>query len=241
MVLYIELKNQTSTGSHGVSDAISSVKSGISEEDRLYTLRFYDLLDTATEDSFDKLVKLAALVCDMPISLVSLVDDQRQWFKARVGLEAQETPREYAFCQHTILQDDVMLVADATADDRFADNPLVTGEPNIRFYAGAPLKVANGQNIGTLCVIDSKPNTLTSQQLEALETIRDTVVSLIEFRQATEALSKLESLLPMCSWCKSVNDESGSWESLADYVAKNTPTSHGICPSCSSALLRNEP
>ena len=158
------------------------MKTGISEEDRLYTLRFYDLLDTATEESFDKLVKLAALVCDMPISLVSLVDDQRQWFKARVGLESQETPREYAFCQHTIVQDEIMVVQDATEDHRFADNPLVTGAPDIRFYAGAPLKVANGHNIGTLCVIDCKPNTLTSHQLEALETIRDAVVSLIEFR-----------------------------------------------------------
>lgn len=215
------------------------MQSNTAEEDRLYTLRFYDLLDTATEESFEKLVKLAALVCGTPISLVSLVDDDRQWFKARVGLDAQETPREYAFCHHTIQQDGVMLVADASEDDRFADNPLVTGSPNIRFYAGAPLKVANGQNIGTLCVIDSKPNTLTSEQIEALETVRDTVVSLIEFRQSTEALNKLESLLPMCSWCKSVNDESGSWESLADYVARNTPTSHGICPSCSSALLKN--
>ncbi|NCG22173.1 MAG: GAF domain-containing protein [Rhodobacterales bacterium] len=204
------------------------------EQHRIETLELYDIIDTASEDSFDKLVKLAALVCEMPISLVSLVDEDRQWFKARVGLVPQETSREIAFCNHAIQQDDIFIVADAQKDSRFATNPLVTLDPNIRFYAGAPLKMKNGQNIGTLCVIGKEASTLSPTQLEALSTIRDSVVTLIEFRRSVKRLSLLKSLLPVCAWCQSVSLKNGEWQPLMEYIQNGTPVSHEICPSCDS-------
>lgn len=207
------------------------------EPSRLDTLRLYDLLDTASEDAFDRLVKLAAVVCEKPISLVSLVDEKRQWFKARIGLDAQETERQHAFCSHAIEQDDVFIVEDTHTDPRFSNNPLVTDDPNIRFYAGAPLTMANGHNIGTLCVIDSQPDKLSSVKQESLETIRDAVVSLIEYRRKAERLSEMESLLPLCAWCHSVKDN-GEWSLLADYVQEMTPVTHGICPRCADFETR---
>jgi len=127
------------------------------ESHRLNSLQLYGILDTAAERAFDDLTKLAAAICGTPIGLVSLVDDKRQWFKSRQGLDVDETPRENAFCSFAIAQSEVMIVKDAQDDARFQGNPLVTGDPNIRFYAGAPLTVANGESLGTLCVIDRVP------------------------------------------------------------------------------------
>jgi len=152
------------------------------ESQRLEELYRYEVLDTGPEPEFDDLAKLAAQICQTPIALVSLVDKDRQWFKARVGLEAHETPREVAFCAHAIHEDDVMEVADAAADRRFADNPLVAADPGIRFYAGAPLTTAAGHNIGTLCVIDREPRRLTDEQRAALRTLSRQVVQQLEAR-----------------------------------------------------------
>ena len=128
------------------------------EEARLQELRAYQILDTVTENAFDRLTKMAAVRFGVPIALVSLVDQDRQWFKSHYGLDAKETPRDVAFCAHAILQNDVMVVTDASTDPRFHSNPLVRGQPDIRFYAGAPLKTKNGHNMGTLCVIDRVPH-----------------------------------------------------------------------------------
>ncbi|MDA1302620.1 MAG: GAF domain-containing protein [Proteobacteria bacterium] len=111
------------------------------ERERLRVLELYEVMDSASEEVFDNLTRLAATICEAPISLISLVDDRRQWFKSRVGLDATETPRDQAFCAHAIEDDSLMVVEDATLDRRFADNPLVRGDPNIRFYAGMPLGV----------------------------------------------------------------------------------------------------
>ena len=138
------------------------------EADRLNTLRGYGILDTHPEDRFDDLTRLAALICGTPISLISLVDEDRQWFKSKTGLDVCQTPREDAFCAHAILSPELLLVPDASQDPRFATNPLVLGELHVRFYAGAPLTAPNGHHLGALCVIDRVPRQLSPEQLESL-------------------------------------------------------------------------
>ena len=165
------------------------------EARRIERLRALAILDTAPEEMFDALVRLAADICEVPISLVSLVDSDRQWFKANVGLPGvTETPRDIAFCSHAILDDDVMEISDATLDSRFANNPLVTSDPSIRFYAGAPLKMSDGTKLGTLCVIDRHAKRLSSWQLKMLGNLAAAVVQGIEFRRrAIEAINSLAS------------------------------------------------
>ncbi|HEY1082094.1 MAG TPA: GAF domain-containing protein, partial [Prosthecobacter sp.] len=160
------------------------------EEHRLAVLREYEILDTPPEVAFDGLTQLAAHICQTPMALVSLIDQDRQWFKAQVGLSASETPRDMAFCAHAILRpDELMEVRDATQDDRFAGNPLVTGDPHIRYYAGAPLVAHDNQPLGTLCVIDRQPRKLTPAQLEALQTLSRHVVAQLELRRQAKRLA----------------------------------------------------
>lgn len=146
------------------------------EDDRLQALRQLLILDTPPEERFDRIVAFAAQEFDMPIALISLVDAQRQWFKARVGLDAEETARDVSFCAHAILKDETMVVPDTAQDQRFADNPLVTGGPGIQFYAGAPLKLPSGESIGTLCIIDQQPRDLDRVDLAILASLRDLAV-----------------------------------------------------------------
>lgn len=160
------------------------------EDERLAELLNYDVLDTEAEQLFDDLTTLASQICDTPIALISLIDPDRQWFKSRVGLDAEETSREIAFCSHAILQDDVFEIPNASLDPRFHDNPLVTGAPDIRFYAGAPLVSPSGHAIGTLCTIDRKPRKLTESQKTSLQTLSKSVVAHLELKRKNRELER---------------------------------------------------
>lgn len=145
------------------------------DHERLQALRALMLLDTTPEERFDRVVGFAAQEFGCPIALVSLVDEDRQWFKARVGLDVCETPRQISFCGHAIADDGLFIVPDAQADPRFADNPLVTGVPYVRFYAGAPLQLSSGHRVGTLCLIDTQPRQLDAAERAILASLRDLV------------------------------------------------------------------
>lgn len=142
------------------------------EPERLRALHDLMLLDTSPEERFDRVVRFAAEQLDAPIALVSLVDEHRQWFKSRLGLQVPETGRDVSFCAHAILQPDVFIVEDASRDARFAGNPLVTGETHVRFYAGAPVSAPGGERIGTLCVLDTRPRALDGTELAILKALR---------------------------------------------------------------------
>lgn len=163
------------------------------EAERLRVLESFQVLDTPPEQAFDDIVRVASLVCGAPIALVTLVDAARQWFKARVGTDVQETPRELSFCQHALARPEVLQVPDATEDPRFCDNPLVTGDAHVRFYAGAPLVTSEGATLGTLCVIDRTPRRLTPAQTEVLVALSRQVVMLLELRRQLATVRSIES------------------------------------------------
>lgn len=150
------------------------------EAERIQVLRELLILDSPPEDRFDNITAYCQSRFDTEIALVTLVDAERQWFKSAAGLQTKETPREISFCGHTILQDEVMIVSDASRDERFADNPLVTAPPYIHFYAGAPLKLTSGYTMGTLCLIDSKPKYLEPEEIEHLKVLAKMVAIELE-------------------------------------------------------------
>ena len=182
----------------------------LDEASRLATLRGLKILDTPTEERFDRLTRLAKHLLDVPIALVSLIDSDRQWFKSRQGLDASETPRSISFCGHAIHNDQIFIIPDTLHDPRFADNPLVTGAPYIRFYAGQPLRVLNGRRVGTLCVIDIKPRQLNHVQLDGLRDLGVLVeneLNFMDYQHVAEALQESAARLNLaltasksCMW-----------------------------------------
>lgn len=166
------------------------------EEERLAALKSYNILDTAEEQDFDELTILASAICQTPIALISLVDDKRQWFKSHTGVPQTETAKELSFCAHTIVAaKDIMVVNDATRDERFADNPLVTGDTKVIFYAGVPLVNEDGFALGSLCVIDHQHKELTAVQTDALKIIAKQVINKLELRRKALTLEKLNQQL----------------------------------------------
>ena len=162
----------------------------VNEAERLEALRSYGILDTHPEEEFDAITRMAARLCGTPIALISLVDVARQWFKSKVGLDVTETPREVAFCAHAILQQEPLVVPDAQDDPRFSENPLVTSDPNVRFYCGIPLTSEKGLGLGSLCVIDKKPRRLTAEQMEDLQVLGQAVVTKLQLRRTLNLLNE---------------------------------------------------
>jgi GAF domain-containing protein len=160
------------------------------EAKRLKVLWQYDILDTVPEEVFDDLTELAARICEAPIALISLVDEDRQWFKAKVGVTLTETSRDISFCAHAVKQQELFIIPDATKDPRFANNPLVVSDPKIRFYAGAPLITPDGYAVGTLCVIDKVPRELRPEQQQALRVLARHVMTQLELRRHAKDLTE---------------------------------------------------
>lgn len=161
------------------------------EAARVKDLASYSILDSLPEEDYDSLTKLASKICGTPISLITLLDDKRQWFKSHHGLSISETPKQYAFCAHAILDPlNIFVVEDARKDHRFKDNPLVLGEPHVIFYVGVPLNSSSGFPLGTLCAIDNKPNKLDEDQIEALKTLSKQTVNLLELRKSKAKLEE---------------------------------------------------
>lgn len=162
----------------------------ISNDIRLLAVERFKTLDLQTDKEFLELVQMASEICDTPIALITLIDEDTQWLKVRKGIDIESTPREISFCTHAIQDDELMIVPDARKDARFADNPIVTSTPNIRFYAGAPLVTQEGYRIGTLCVVDVKPHELNKHQQLMLKMLSKQAINLMEFRISVEMLEK---------------------------------------------------
>ncbi|WP_129648623.1 GAF domain-containing sensor histidine kinase [Peristeroidobacter agariperforans] len=190
------MSSQSSLSTGPESAVVANAEAGalripipLNEPSRLLALQSYDIMDSGREPGYDDIALLASRICHTPMALITLINEDRQWFKSKVGLEVTETPRELAFCAHAILEPDkVLTVADARLDTRFSANPFVTGDPHIRFYAGAPLLSAEGHALGTLCVIDREPRHLPPEQRDALLALSRQVMALMEERRTSAAL-----------------------------------------------------
>lgn len=210
------------------------------EAQRLQTLRLYEVLDSEPERAFDDITRASAQIFGTPICLITLVDEDRQWFKSSYGLDAEQTGRDEAFCAHAILDDETFVVEDARFDYRFTDNPLVTGEPGIRFYAGAPLTVADSSRLGTLCIIDSTPRAIDPERLEVLEVLRDAVVANLELRRLAKQPQAEREMLSLCAWCSRVRDTgTQDWLHPDEYLQRYNEVSHSICESCRDRMMKS--
>ena len=209
------------------------------EAQRLQTLRLYDVLDSEPEKVFDDLTEAAAKIFDTPICLVSLVDENRQWFKSAYGVDVHETERDIAFCAHAILSDEIFVVEDARFDHRFSDNPLVEDGPKIRFYAGAPLTTANDSRLGTLCIIDTTPRAIAPERLQILSALRDAVISHLELRRLARLPRTNPEMIALCAWCNRIREtEDDQWLEPDEYLRRTSEVTHSICERCRDKMLK---
>lgn len=207
------------------------------EKERLQKLKEYNILDTPQEESFDEIVKLASIICKAPISTITLIDEKRQWFKSKVGFDMTESPREIAFCAHVINGDDLMVVNDATQDDRFHDNPLVT-KANYKFYAGMPLITPDGNKLGTICVVDSVPRTLSEEQKFALQILAKNVIALLELKLKNNNLSDtLTTLYTQSNEIERINNINTKLLSILAHDLKNPL---GVIEQVTSLYVSNQ-
>ncbi|MDB6094398.1 MAG: hypothetical protein JWM32_1960 [Verrucomicrobia bacterium] len=211
------------------------------EPGRQAALDRYHVMESGADRSLDDLAKLAAFICRSPIAAITLISHDRQLIRGKIGIEVEQSTRDDAFCAHTILANEVMVVEDAGLDERFRDNPAVTGNPHVRFYAGAPLVTPDNFKLGALCVIDSKPRKLTPEETGALVRLSRTVMTELELRRSAADLARalldirtLGELIPICSYCKDIRDDKGFWSRVEEYVGTRTGSdfSHGLCPKC---------
>lgn len=211
------------------------------ERARLAALHSYAVLDTRSEAAFDEIATMAAELCEVPIAVVSLVDEHRQWSKAAHGCPRGEVERGRSFCTHAIEFDEALIVRDAARDARFHDNAMVVGEPHIRFYAGQPLVDGQGHKLGSLCVIDRRPRELAASQLRTLRRLASHVIHLLELRRSSRELAAclqrvddLGELIPMCGHCHSVRSEDERWQRIEHFLQdlNGARFTHGVCPTC---------
>ncbi|HSG89715.1 MAG TPA: GAF domain-containing protein [Pseudomonadales bacterium] len=220
---------------------MSNAPKPLNEDERLAALATYDVLDSDPEQGTDDLVALAAGLAGTPIALISIVDAERQWFKARIGFADCETSRSGSFCAWALHSREPMIVADARRDPRFADSPIVAGEDGVRFYAGFPLWTSQDVCLGTLCVLDHEPRELAPERIALLERVARSVVAQFESRkmaaQLAEALERvriLGDLVPVCAYCRRVREDDEYRRSLESWLDEQTDMSftHGICGEC---------
>ena len=228
---------------------MSATDDPLLDPERLRALRATGLLEDEPSEALERLTRLASRIIDAPVSLVSMVDEDRQVFAAEVGLEEPwasrgETPLAYSFCQHVVRNRDALVVGDATEDDRVRDNPSIE-ELGVRSYAGMPMTTADGHVLGSFCVIDDRPREWSEGELEILRDLASAAVTEIELRRTADALERalskirtLEGLIPLCAWCRKVRDDAGYWQELERYVREKAGVeiTHGICPSCAEEM-----
>jgi hypothetical protein len=207
------------------------------ESERLQNLRNYSILDTPSETRFEQLTQLAAYICQTPVALISLVDNQRQWFKAKIGLDLDETPRDMGFCSHTILDFELMEISDTLSDERFKDNPLVLEYPSIRFYAGAPLISPQGLPMGALCVIDTVPRILTEDQRKMLRDLASQVIDQMELRLKVYELEESHEKL---HFAQEIITKQRNLQVLQSKRQLNFEIAHGILENLNNADLLND-